>query len=216
MLYGGKYICGEHPFTHTTSHKHTAVGIKNLQFGLLTKGQISTGLMSIARVSWPKQISSYWCPLVVVALLQFDHEGHSRSLLWTVDVEMCLLLELCEAIIWAALSEAGTVTQINLSSAAEVTLGLTFLWRSSWETVSWYRLMVFATALEETFKVFEIFRIDWPLCLKVMPDCRFSLLIWAVLAIIWAWSYVNHPYLVTTQLIGSNVLRRKGIPQIKF
>jgi hypothetical protein len=34
----------------------------------------------------------------------------------------------------------------------------------------------FATALEE---------IDWPSCLKVMMGCRFSLLIWAVLAIMW-------------------------------
>uniref|UniRef100_A0A8C8D0R4 THAP-type domain-containing protein n=1 Tax=Oncorhynchus tshawytscha TaxID=74940 RepID=A0A8C8D0R4_ONCTS len=29
---------------------------------LFSYRQISTGLMSIARVSWPKQVSSYWCP----------------------------------------------------------------------------------------------------------------------------------------------------------
>ena len=45
---------------------------------------------------------------------------------------MCLLLELCEAFIWAAISEGG----------------------NSNERVG------FATALEETFKVLEMFRID--------------------------------------------------------
>ena len=61
-------------------------------------------LMSIARVSWPKQVSSYyWCPLVVVS---WPWRPDSHSLLWTVDVEMCLLLELCEAFIWAAIWDA--------------------------------------------------------------------------------------------------------------
>ena len=46
---------------------------------------------------------------------------------------------------------------INLSSAAEVNLGLPFLWWSPWEPDSSYCLMVFATALEETLKVFEMF-----------------------------------------------------------
>ena len=45
-------------FTVGNTHAKTRdLEPKNLQFGLQTKGQISTGLMSIARVSWPKQVS---------------------------------------------------------------------------------------------------------------------------------------------------------------
>ena len=38
----------------------------------------------------------------------------SLTLLWTVDVEMCLLLDLCEAFIWAAIYEAGNSNELIL------------------------------------------------------------------------------------------------------
>jgi hypothetical protein len=96
--------------------------------------------MSIAHVSWPKQVSSsYWCPLVVVYLQQFNHEG----LIHTVSSEQLMLRCVCYLNyvkhLFGLKSEVQ-LTLINLSSAAEVTLGI--------------------PALEETLKVLEMFRID--------------------------------------------------------
>ena len=90
------------------------------------KGHISTSLMSIARVSRPKHVSYYyWCPLVVVSLQQFDHEG----LIHTVSSEQLMLRCVCylNSMKHFGLQFLRLVTLINVSSAAEVILGLPFL-----------------------------------------------------------------------------------------
>ena len=101
-----------HP--HRVSQRHAGWSQKS-QIWTPDQRTNCTGLMSIACVSWTKQVSSYyWCPFFIATIRSWRPD--SRSLLWTVDVEMCLLLELCEAFIWAAISEAGNSNELILCS----------------------------------------------------------------------------------------------------
>ena len=86
--------------------------------------------MSITRVSWLKQVSYYWRLLVVVSLQRFDHEG----LIHAVTSEQLLMRCVCymnSIKHLFVLQFLRLLTPINLSSAAEVTLGLPFLWQLS-------------------------------------------------------------------------------------
>ena len=113
MLHCENHTCGDHPFTYSASHKDTDVGTKNLN-------QMTDFHRSNAHCSCFLAQASLFFLLVsfsngfFVAIRPWRPD--SRSLLWTVDVEMCLLLELCEAFIWAAFYEAGNSNQLILCS----------------------------------------------------------------------------------------------------
>ena len=133
--------------------------------------------------------SYYWCPLVVVSLQQFDHEG----LIHTVSSEQLMLrcvFYLKSVKHLFGLQSAVQLTLMNLTSAAEVTLALPF-WgsphASQFHNCDWWFLRLHLKKLSKFLK----FSILTDLPVLVMMDCLFSLTFWAVLAIIWTWSFTK-------------------------
>ena len=113
MLHGGNHTCGDHPFTYSASHKDTEIGTKNLNQAKArnfhqSKLHCSCFLAQASLFFFLVSFSSGF----FAAIQPWSPDSH--SLLWTADVEMCLLLELCEAFIWAAFSEAGNSIQLIL------------------------------------------------------------------------------------------------------
>ena len=90
-----------------------------------------TGLMSIYCVSWPKHLLFYLSRGFFAAKQPQNPDW--CSVFWTVDVEMCLLLEHCEELMWGLIWDAvnlqclSLVTRMNLFSVAEVNRGLRVL-----------------------------------------------------------------------------------------
>ena len=138
----------------------------------------------------------------------------SRSLLWTVDVEMCLLLKLCKAFIWAAIYETGTSNELILCSRGNsgssfpvaVLMRASFIivldgfcncpwgnFKSSWNVPDWLTFMSYSN--------------DGLSFLFAYLSCS-----WHHLDIVFYQIGLSY----TTQLIGLNTLRRKEIPQINF
>jgi hypothetical protein len=78
----------------------------------------------------PRKVSScYWCPLAVVSLQQFDHEGLIQAVSEQLMLRcVCYMNSLRHLF---RLQSEVQLTLMNLSFAAVVTLGLPFLWRSS-------------------------------------------------------------------------------------
>ena len=111
MLHGGNHTCGDHPFTYSASHEDTMGGIKNVDSSdqrtdfhcLCFLAQASLFLLLVSFSSGFFAAILPWRP-------------DSRSLLWIVDVEMCLLLELCEEFIWASISDPGNCNELIVCS----------------------------------------------------------------------------------------------------
>jgi hypothetical protein len=117
MLHVGNHTCRDHPFTYSASHNDTAGWNHKSQIWThQTKRQISTGLMSIARVSWPKQVSSHWCPLVMVSLQLFDHGGLIHAVSSEQLMLRCVFYVSSVKHLFGLQSEAGNSNELILCS----------------------------------------------------------------------------------------------------
>ena len=127
----------------------------------------------------------------MVSLQLFDPKG----LIHTVSSEQLMLRCVCylnsEAFIWATISEAGNSNELMLCSRSNSgsSISVAVLMRASFiKALDGFSDCTFFTFLE---KVIYIFRIDRPSCHKLMIDRSFSLLIKAVLGIIWTLSFTK-------------------------
>ena len=115
MLQGGNHTCRDHSFAYSASHKDTAVGTKKDSSYQRTDfhGSNVHGSCFLAQASLFFLLVSFSSGFFAAIR---PWRPDTQSLLWTVDVEMCLLHELCEAFIWAAFSEAGNSYELFLCS----------------------------------------------------------------------------------------------------
>ena len=116
----GNHTCRDHPFTYSASLKSGLVRPKDSFPPVECLLLVFLG---------PKQVSSsYRWPLVMVSLKQFDHEG----LIHAVSSEQLMLRCVCylnSVKHLCGMQSEVQLTLMNLSSAAEVTLGIPSLWK---------------------------------------------------------------------------------------